>query len=134
MSALGVNVGGDHHLKAVAPQFFCKLYSYLVSLVRGHFSLAKALISVIGNIAAGLAKSYLGGVELVTCELHAAVDPGRVEELLCFVLVCRICDHVGESLPLGLGELALSLLGVRDIFERTVRTASYVPYFRYRHQ
>ena len=121
-------------MKAVAPQFLCKLHSYLVSFVRSHFSLAEALVSVIRNIAAGLAEPYLGGVELVSCELHAAVDPGSVEELLCFVFVCRICYDIGKSLLLGLGEFTLSLLRVRDIFERTVRPASYVPYFRYRHQ
>ena len=90
VSALSIDVGGDHHLKAVAPQFSGKLHAYSVSFVRSYFSFAEALVSVIRNIAASLAEPYLGGIELVTGELHAAVDTGRVEKLFCFVFVRRM--------------------------------------------
>ena len=93
----------------------------------------EALVGMVRYIASGLAEAELSSVELVAGTLDAAVDAGRVVQLLSLILVCSVCDDISECLPLFLSVLTLCLFRVRYILERSICSASDVPYLSHSH-
>ena len=80
MIGAGVEVSGDQYLVFVAPHPLCQLYPQPVAQLRGNFSGLKALLGVVGHIAARLAKPLLDRLHLlkggVPITVHAGDEHG----------------------------------------------------------
>ena len=102
-----IQMGGNHHLKPITPQFVCKLDSDLMGLLRCNFTGSKGLIGVIGNNAAGFPVLPFYILHLLPCRSRFTVDsayklPGirlfifanvledRIQIIRLFALICLV--------------------------------------------
>ena len=81
MNIVCVQVGGNHNLETVSPEFFCHLYSDLMGFLRCHLVSVETLHAVSAYDSTRLVEAQLGNVELLSCvclpvRLGEATVPG----------------------------------------------------------
>ena len=103
MQAIGVEVCGDNHLKAVAPHFLRQLHADFVRLFRRDLALAETLKAVIANDVALVLKLTLDDLHFFPRRGRVAVHAGHKELLFRLVVIGRVLHDVAERLPFRFG-------------------------------
>ena len=109
MQVLPVQMGGDQHLIVLAPQLPRQLQAELMALPGRHLAGKKALIGVIGRIAALLAELLFDRDHLLIGTLRVAVDAGDKAHVLVadsFLLAAGVVKRLPEIGVLGLVRVA----------------------------
>ena len=88
-----IQVGGNHHLKPLTPEFIRKLHTDLMGLIRRHLPRRKRLVGVICNAPASLSKVLFDGIHLCCRRVREAGQPGYIGFCVRFLFV----DDVLES-------------------------------------
>ena len=98
VAAVGVQVGGYQHLKAVSPYPLGQFHPDGVALLRRDFAGAETLVGVKGHRAPGLVELLLGQFHLLTGNLRHTVD--AADKQLAFPgglsIVGSILQHVAQ--------------------------------------
>ncbi len=98
VAAIGVQVGGYQHLKAVTPHPLGQFHSDGVTLLRRDFTGAETLVGVKGHRAASLSELPLGQLHLLAGNLRHTVD--TADEQLAFPcglgIVGSILQHIAQ--------------------------------------
>ena len=91
-------MGGDQYLILVPPHPLCQFHTELVAQPRGDFTGFKALIGVIGHVAARLAESLLDRLHFlksgVPVAVHAGDKHGPFFTLNGLFLVGGVVEHI----------------------------------------
>ena len=87
MEVFRVKVAGYDYFVLVTPHPFCSLNADLMAKLRRHLAGLKALIPVVADITAKLAKSVLGCHHLFIGSMLGAVDAGNEHLLVGLVIV-----------------------------------------------
>ena len=72
----GVEMGGDQYLVIIAPHPLCQFHAESVAQLRGDLAGLEALISMVGHIAARLAKPLLDRLHFLKSGVPVAVHAG----------------------------------------------------------
>ena len=115
MDTACVKMRRNNTLEPVAPKFSGQFHSNGMSFIRCDLALPKALVSMQGDDASGLAETDLGRVKLIPGEVNIAVDAGRIEKPVRLIFVGSLCDHIRQRLLLFFCEFLLCLLRVRHV-------------------
>lgn len=130
MIGAGVEVNGDQYLVFVAPHPLCQFYPQPVAQLRGNFSGLKALVGVVGHIAARLAKPLLDRLHLlkggVPITVHAGDEHGPFRPLNGLFLVGGVVENLLQIRIDG-------LIRVLSVVHHTGQAVLDGPYFSGRH-
>ena len=98
-------MSGDQHLKAPAPDLAGQCHADLVTLLRGDFALAEALVGMERHHAVCFTKAFLYGSHILPRMIYSAMDAG--DELGALVqlglgIVLCIVESLGKGIVFGL--------------------------------
>ena len=96
MQIFRVQMGGHHHLIILTPHPICRFHADGMGLLRGDLTFGKALIAVVGHIAAQLAKPTLCCHHGLTGLLPGAVDSADIHPLIGFTVILGIAQGLVE--------------------------------------
>ena len=101
MQMMLVKMGGNHHLKAVAPKLLCQLYADGVGGFGGGFPRSEGLVAVEGKDTIRFLELQLCPGHLLTGGDRVAVDAGDVKLLFGLGILLGIFQHVPQALKIG---------------------------------
>ena len=91
-----IQVGGNHHLEPISPEFSRKLHTDLMSLIRCYLPRRKRLVGVICNAPASLSKVLFNGIHLCCRRVREAVQPGYIGFCVRFLFVDNVLEDAGK--------------------------------------
>ena len=91
-----IQVGGNHYLKPLTPEFSRKLHTDLMGLIRRHLPRRKRLVGVICNTPASLSKVLFNGIHLCCRRVREAVQPGYIGFCVRFLFVDDVLEDAGK--------------------------------------
>ena len=132
MEVTGIEVSCHYYLVPVSPQFFCQLYSDLVSFFCRDLARAfsERLVTVIGKSAAFLVPASFDSHEIFYRCIWIAVQTGDVHHLVSLVFIAGIFEHGTErthSSGITLRPLS-SFLRILDILDDGIHAFLDRPY------
>ena len=98
-------MGGNQHLKPLAPDLAGQCHADFVALLRGDFPLAEALVGVERHHAVRLAEALLHSPHILPRVSGAAMDAGDKLGALVQLglgIILRIVQRLGKSIVFGL--------------------------------
>ena len=107
VQGIRVQVGGNDNLIFLPPHPPGCFHADGMGLLRSHLTGLEALVAVISNIAAQLAKLPLGGHHCTIRVMLGAVDGADIHLPVCFGVV----PHIGQ----GPGKVIVQILGIRSL-------------------
>ena len=97
-------MGGDQHLKPLAPDPACQRHADLVELLRGDLALAEALVGVERHHAVCFTKAFLYGSHILPRMVCPAMDAGDKLGALVQLglgIILRIVESLGKGIVFG---------------------------------
>ena len=98
-------MGGDQHLKTLAPDLAGQCHANFVALLRGNLSLAEALVGMERHHAVCFTKTFLYGPHIrprvVGAAVYAGDKLGALVQLGLGIIFC-IVQRLGKSIVFGL--------------------------------